>query len=74
MSGRQMGASQGLLLWSRPLLPRPRRPFVSLRSAWVIRWRAQFLREKFARDSALEGDGFELPVPVRQAKLTRFCR
>ena len=29
---------------------------------------------KFAMDSLLEGDGFELPVPVRQAKLTRFCR
>ena len=29
---------------------------------------------KFAVDSLLEGDGFELPVPVRQAKLTRFCR
>jgi hypothetical protein len=25
-------------------------------------------------DSLLEGDGFELPVPVRQAKLTRSCR
>ena len=25
-------------------------------------------------DSPLEGDGFELPVPVRQAKLTRSCR
>jgi hypothetical protein len=25
-------------------------------------------------DSSLEGDGSELPVPVRQAKLTRFCR
>jgi hypothetical protein len=29
---------------------------------------------EFAPDSPLEGDGFELPVPVRQAKLTRFCR
>ena len=29
---------------------------------------------KFAADSLLEGDGFELPVPVRQAKLTRSCR
>jgi hypothetical protein len=29
---------------------------------------------RFATDSALEGDGFELPVPVRQAKLTRSCR
>jgi hypothetical protein len=29
---------------------------------------------RFACDSPLEGDGFELPVPVRQAKLTRFCR
>src|ERR1700730_3697294 len=29
---------------------------------------------RFAMDSPLEGDGFELPVPVRQAKLTRFCR
>jgi hypothetical protein len=29
---------------------------------------------RFAPDSPLEGDGFELPVPVRQAKLTRFCR
>ena len=29
---------------------------------------------RFARDSLLEGDGFELPVPVRQAKLTRSCR
>jgi hypothetical protein len=29
---------------------------------------------EFARDSPLEGDGFELPVPVRQAKLTRSCR
>ena len=28
---------------------------------------------KFA-DSLLEGGGFELPVPVRQAKLTRSCR
>jgi hypothetical protein len=28
----------------------------------------------FALDSTLEGDGFELPVPVRQAKLTRSCR
>jgi hypothetical protein len=25
-------------------------------------------------DCLLEGDGFELPVPVRQAKLTRSCR
>ena len=25
-------------------------------------------------DSPLEGSGFELPVPVRQAKLTRSCR
>ena len=25
-------------------------------------------------DSLLEGDGFELPVPVRQAKLTRSCQ
>ena len=24
---------------------------------------------RFAIDSALEGDGFELPVPMRQAKL-----
>jgi hypothetical protein len=31
-------------------------------------------KHKFAPDSLLEGDGFELPVPVRQAKLTRFCR
>jgi hypothetical protein len=29
---------------------------------------------KFALDSSLEGNGFELPVPVRQAKLTRSCR
>jgi hypothetical protein len=29
---------------------------------------------RFALDSPVEGDGFELPVPVRQAKLTRFCR
>jgi len=29
---------------------------------------------EFAPDSPLEGSGFELPVPVRQAKLTRFCR
>jgi hypothetical protein len=29
---------------------------------------------RFAMDSPLEGDGFELPVPVRQAKLTRSCR
>ena len=29
---------------------------------------------KFVTDSPLEGDGFELPVPVRQAKLTRSCR
>jgi hypothetical protein len=28
----------------------------------------------FARDSPLEGNGFELSVPVRQAKLTRSCR
>jgi hypothetical protein len=28
----------------------------------------------FAVDSPLEGNGFELPVPVRQAKLTRSCR
>jgi class 3 adenylate cyclase len=26
------------------------------------------------RDSLLEGNGFELPVPVRQANLTRSCR
>jgi hypothetical protein len=32
------------------------------------------LKVRFAPDSPLEGDGFELPVPVRQAKLTRFCR
>jgi hypothetical protein len=31
-------------------------------------------RERFALDSLLEGSGFELPVPVRQAKLTRSCR
>jgi hypothetical protein len=29
---------------------------------------------EFAPDSPLDGDGIELPVPVRQAKLTRFCR
>ena len=29
---------------------------------------------RFASDSPLEGSGFELPVPVRQAKLTRSCR
>jgi hypothetical protein len=29
---------------------------------------------KFAIDSPLEGSGFELPVPVRQAKLTRSSR
>src|ERR1700719_3850909 len=29
---------------------------------------------RFALDSPPEGDGFELPVPVRQAKLTRSCR
>jgi hypothetical protein len=29
---------------------------------------------RFAQDSPLEGNGFELPVPVRQAKLTRSCR
>jgi hypothetical protein len=29
---------------------------------------------RFAPDSPLEGDGFELSVPVRQAKLTRSCR
>jgi hypothetical protein len=29
---------------------------------------------RFAVDSPLEGDGFELPVPVRQAKLTRSSR
>ena len=29
---------------------------------------------KFAVDYLLEGAGFELSVPVRQAKLTRFCR
>ena len=29
---------------------------------------------EFAPDSPLEGDGFELPVPVRQAKLTRSSR
>jgi hypothetical protein len=29
---------------------------------------------RFAMDSPLEGDGFELLVPVRQAKLTRSCR
>ncbi|HEX3521083.1 MAG TPA: hypothetical protein VHT52_03250 [Stellaceae bacterium] len=28
----------------------------------------------FAVHSPLEGNGFELPVPVRQAKLTRSCR
>jgi hypothetical protein len=28
----------------------------------------------FAEDSPLERDGFELPVPVRQAKLTRSRR
>jgi hypothetical protein len=30
--------------------------------------------EPMVVDSPLEGAGFELPVPVRQAKLTRFCR
>ena len=29
---------------------------------------------RFAADSLLEGSGFELSVPVRQAKLTRSCR
>jgi hypothetical protein len=29
---------------------------------------------RFALDSPVEGTGFELPVPVRQAKLTRSCR
>jgi len=29
---------------------------------------------RFAHDSPLEGSGFELSVPVRQAKLTRSCR
>jgi hypothetical protein len=28
----------------------------------------------FAQDSLQEGSGFELSVPVRQAKLTRSCR
>ena len=39
-------------------------------------WTTRLLscRERFARDSAPEGDGFELSVPVRQAKLTRSCR
>jgi hypothetical protein len=40
--------------------------------------RQNFRRSNRARqvckDSPLEGDGFELPVPVRQAKLTRSCR
>jgi hypothetical protein len=31
-------------------------------------------RDRFAPDSPLEGSGFELLVPVRQAKLARSCR
>src|SRR5215471_19393363 len=31
-------------------------------------------RDRFAPDSPLEGTGFEISVPVRQAKLTRSCR
>ena len=31
-------------------------------------------QDEFARDSSQEGTGFEISVPVRQAKLTRFCR
>ena len=33
-----------------------------------------FHPRRFTTDSPLEGDGFELPVPVRQAKLARSCR
>ena len=40
-----------------------------------LRWSGpNFNREEFAPDSPLEGGGFELPVPVRQAKLARSCR
>src|ERR1700730_12289050 len=48
----------------------PRAPFPN----GIARGRRCRLRSKFAADSLLEGDGFELPVPVRQAKLTRSCR
>jgi len=37
-------------------------------------WIWMILRMPPAPDSPLEGNGFELPVPVRQAKLTRSCR
>jgi len=39
----------------------------------VLKGRRLERNRKFV-DSPLEGDGFELPVPVRQAKLTRSCR
>ena len=50
---------------------RHRRPtaIIGTASANATGWR----NRKFA-DSPLEGSGFELSVPVRQAKLTRSCR
>jgi acetyl-CoA acetyltransferase len=40
----------------------------------MIAYPFRLLQCCLALDSPLEGDGFELPVPVRQAKLTRSCR
>ena len=49
---------------------------VNMVGAWRTRQRVFPATEqtRFAADSLLEGAGFELPVPVRQAKLTRSCR
>ena len=44
-----------------------------IRGGNLIR-KAVFAQIEFATDSPLEGNGFELSVPVRQAKLTRSCR
>jgi hypothetical protein len=48
------------------------RPIVDLQPSVRLDQHPEEVR--FASDSPLEGSGFELPVPVRQAKLTRSCR
>ena len=62
-------------LW-REVDSNPRSPCGGWRLGLFRRSYGKFRRAnlRFAPDSPLEGDGFELPVPVRQAKLTRFCR
>ena len=58
----------------------PERPTPNIAPSWNVAptdpapWRTSPRSPWFAQDSPQEGSGFELPVPVRQAKLTRSCR